>query len=354
MTLHPMDVYAEFQEQYAEQMRNVVKPTILVCGYTGTGKSSLIQAVCGKDTVPDDRIGHGKPMTQSFTQYHNDFVNLWDSRGFEPGDREADFLETTRALVGRLQEDRDPRNHIHLVWYTIQGPGARVTPVDIELIRAVFSNVIVCITKNDITRPQQSAAIAAALVESGVAAESIVPVSDEDPASLRKLIDRSMELLPAAYQDAFSAAQIIDLDRKKWKAQAVIHSAATAAAAAALNPLPFSDAALITPIQVGLIASLAVVYGLPTQAVKMSLAPLVAQVAGVLTASSLTKFFPFFGSIIESGVAFALTEVIGQLADAFMVKCYRAKVAGEPLPSFQLPMATLAQLVQQHLNARKK
>jgi len=80
-----VDAKETFEQKYAEEMGKVVKPTILVCGYTGAGKTSLIQAICGKDTVPDDRIGHGKPMTQEFVQYRNSFINLWDSKGLEAG-----------------------------------------------------------------------------------------------------------------------------------------------------------------------------------------------------------------------------------------------------------------------------
>ena len=113
--------------------------------------------------------------------------NLWDSKGLEPGAREATFLQSVKALVGleagageatflqsmkalvsRLQGDPDPRNHIHLVWYTIQGPGARVTATDHELIEKVFPNVIVVITKNDITKPIQRESIIAELVSKGV------------------------------------------------------------------------------------------------------------------------------------------------------------------------------------------
>src|SRR5262249_28042676 len=162
-----------------------VKPTILVCGYTGAGKSSLIQAICGKDTVPDDRIGHGKSMHQEFVQYRNAFINLWDSKGLEPGAREAEFLKNCKGLVSRLQNDPDHRNHIHLVWYVIQGPGARVTATDGELISKVFPNVIVAITKSDITRPKQREEISAELLRSGVNQSNIIPVSEEDPESLR-------------------------------------------------------------------------------------------------------------------------------------------------------------------------
>src|SRR5262249_28115678 len=154
----------------------------------------------------------------------------WDSKGLEPGDREAAFLANTRDLIARLRTDTDPRNHVHLVWYTIQGPGARVTTTDAELIRTVFSNVIVVLTKNDITKPAQLEAITTELVRCGVSRSDIVAVAEDDPASLRALVALSLERLPDAYRDAFLSAQLIDLDRKKARAQYVIHGAAASAA----------------------------------------------------------------------------------------------------------------------------
>jgi len=251
-------------------------------------------------------------------------------------------------MVSRLQDDPDHRNHIHLVWYVVQGPGARVTATDVELIRHVFPNVIVVITKNDITRPQQREAMSAELVRSGVTQSNIVPVSEGHHESLRALVALSMRLLPEAYRDAFCSAQSIDLGSKKVKAQVVIQSAAASAAIAGAIPIPFSDAIIITAIQFSMTAGLAVVYGLPAEAIRAAAAPLLAQVAGVMAASSLTKLFPGLGSLIQAGVAFTLTEVIGQLVDSWMIRCYEARIKGLPLPDFQLPLESLAQMVRTH------
>ncbi len=342
----PVETRDRFEQRYAEAMGKVVKPTILVCGYTGSGKTTLIQAICGKDTVPDDRIGHGKPMTQAFTQYDNAFINLWDSKGLEPGEQEAVFLQKTQGLVTQLQADPDPRNHIHLVWYTIQGPGARVTATDLALIRRVFPNVIVVITKTDITRPQQYEAICDELMRNGVAREQIVAVAEEDRASLQALVTLSMQSLPQAYRDAFLSAQLVDLASKQARAQTVIHSAAASAAAIGAVPIPFSDAILITPIQFTMIAALAVVYGLPTEGVKVAVTPFIAEVIGVLSASSLAKLLPGFGSAIQSSLAFTLTEVIGQLVGNWMMRCCTARSQGQPLPEFQLPLDEVAQMLR--------
>ena len=89
--------------------------------------------------------------------YENELVRIWDSKGLENGEAEEVFTAHTRDFVREKQRDPDVDNHIHLVWYTIQGSGARVTDCDLNLIRNIFNpeHVIVVVTKNDATRPRQ-------------------------------------------------------------------------------------------------------------------------------------------------------------------------------------------------------
>ena len=61
------------------------KPVILVCGKTGIGKTSLIQAVTGRETVPDSAIGTGMPVTHGFTPYETEAATFVDAEGMEPG-----------------------------------------------------------------------------------------------------------------------------------------------------------------------------------------------------------------------------------------------------------------------------
>ena len=118
------DVKKEFNSKYEEARQRFGKrPNILVCGYTGSGKSSLVKAILG-DVVPDSAIGDGAPKTMGYDCYENDLVRIWDSKGLELGETEASFTEETRRFVRSRQDDPNVDNHIHLVWYTIQGPGA--------------------------------------------------------------------------------------------------------------------------------------------------------------------------------------------------------------------------------------
>ena len=92
----------------------------------------------------------------------------------------------------------------------------------------------------------------------------------------------------------------------KDKAKSIIHSASAAAGSVALSPIPFTDAALLVPIQVGMITSLFKAYDQ-----KM----MQGAIRGAVWAVDAFKFVPGLGTVagatILATTAVGLTEVIG-------------------------------------------
>lgn len=327
-------VAQEFIKFIGHFKQEIKKPNIIACGYTGSGKTSLIQGILGKAIVSDDKIVHGKPGTMDFVHYQNELLNIWDSKGFEPGQTEEEFIKITKEFIRKKQTTNNVDTHIHIAWYCIQGSGARVTNSDIELITKILDNVIVLITKKDITRKNQADGIIAELTKKGVSQDRILLVDNEDIESLKKVADLSYEMLPKAYRDAFLSAEILNIEKKDSEASIWIHSASVAAGAAGAIPIPVSDALIITPIQIGLIVKLAYLYGIESEAIKASSAALLAELAGVLTASSLIKLIPFAGSAIQAGVAASLTEILGFFMKNYFHNCAVALSKNMPMPEF--------------------
>ncbi len=340
------EVEAQLDDAQLEVANDLHRPTILVCGYTGCGKTSLIQGVCGPDVVGHDKIVHGRPGTMDYLNYASKYISFWDSQGFEPGDTEEEFLRKSRAFFRERQEAQSVDDHIHLVWYCIQGSGARVTACDLELIKGIFENVVVVITKKDITTDRQMDAIIDVLTREGIPRGRIMPVADNDLEARQDLVDLTHELLPEAYRDAFVAAQWVHLEHKMAKAQVIIHAAATTAAGIGVSSIPVADAALLSPVQMGMIATLASLYGCAEQASKGPLVTMAAESVGMATASSLLKMMPGLGNFIQAGVAAGITEAVGQMANRYLQELYKAKINDEKPPEFEFNLDEFQRLLK--------
>jgi uncharacterized protein (DUF697 family)/predicted GTPase len=319
-----------------EIRKNFKRPTILVCGYTGVGKTTLLQKIFGKELISDDKINASEPCTKEFDNYQNERIKCYDSRGFVMGEKEEEFVENVRKFVRSKQDNPDVDEHIHLVWYCIAGPGARITPFDLRLIKNIFQNVIVVITKKDITKPEQLEGMIKKLINEGIKKERIIAVAENDDKSITDLVELSYQLLPAAYKDAFLSAQIVNIENKEKKCATIIHEVAASAAGIGAIPIPISDTLLITPLQAGMIALIGGIMGMPMEGTEVmaTFLPLISAAIGIQTASSLTKLIPGLGSAINAAVAGALTEAVGWMALKYFKKCAMAKIKGELMPHF--------------------
>lgn len=307
---------------------------LAVIGATGVGKSSLVNAVFGRDLA---KVGKGLPVTRGVHYYSDDSLGIWDVEGFEIGTP----VPAAEQLRGHLQEiAKRPKNEqISVVWYCVKSNDDRLAPHEIamidELSRAGLP-VILVLTKVDWLRNPITGQRG---VSKGV--EEFVnwlekPVDNGQPISINyerviltstsdkhgkgkghglgELVAETLSLSPKNEQDAFRIAQRLNLPWKRELARPVIAAATAAAAGAAAVPLPVADAVTLAPIQLGMMARIAVIYDIEmkTALSTSSLANLGAQLAGRALASSLIKLIPGAGSVVNAGVAAALTGATGE------------------------------------------
>ena len=349
-----------FQAKLTEERARLggKRPNVLVCGYSGSGKTALIQAICG-DLVPDGAIGDGSPATMGFDEYANEHIRVWDSKGMELGDGEQEFTSAMRQFVRERQSHSCVDNHVHIVWYTIQAPGARITACDLDLIRDVFhsGNVIVVLTKADIARPGQIEAMSKRLTEAGVDPQRVIATSDRRGGAqgCRGLMELTHRMLPAAYRDSFMEAQRVDrhaciqvVGERKRKATAIIGASVALATGVGATPIPVADAAVLIPIQTAMIASLAALYGLRKEAIQHAVLPFVARVVGIYAASSLLKLLPVLGSIVNAAVAGSITGALGWYTQMQFEAIALAKITGEPMPELKFDIETFKQSYRDH------
>lgn len=149
------------------------------------------------------------------------------------------------------------------------------------------------------------------------------------PSGLKQLVDLTTQVIPEGQKSAFAASQKVDLEQKKSRCHKIVKAAAISAAGVGLTPIPFADATLLVPIQVGMLAGISATFGLSVD--KGFLSTMVAStitgglgtLAGRTIVSNLLKFVPGFGSVIggviEASVAASTTTAFGEAYIATLV-----------------------------------
>jgi hypothetical protein len=241
----------------ATHQRRAQWPTVLVLGSTGAGKTSLLQAIFGVDVVSEDRVGHGEPATRGFVCYERDGLKIHDSEGLEPAG-DAAHRAKIDGFVSGLALTREVDEHVHVAWYAISGPGARVTDADLRTIRELPCPVLVLMTKSDITRPKQLADLMAAIRSAGVPEADILPCSIGDQASIEALLARTTSLFTTSHQAVLKAAAA-RRRKAREEALAVVEESARRAAATAL--IPFAGLVLSANIERKMVERIARCFG---------------------------------------------------------------------------------------------
>ena len=127
---------------------------LLILGKTGVGKSSLLNALVGKEV--EETRSASKPVTKRGIFPHEAEIDgkkviIHDSWGLEVGKDE----EWEKIINNALKEkgiDKDIKDWFHSVTYCIQAGGDRIEDFDLKIIKKFLDdkyNVIVALTKAD-------------------------------------------------------------------------------------------------------------------------------------------------------------------------------------------------------------
>lgn len=126
---------------------------LLIMGKTGTGKSTLLNYVCGNQLA---KTGTGKPVTEEgifdyLVSINNQEVKIFDSWGIEAGK-----VERWKVLIDKALKEhgvqKSMEDWFHSVIYCIQAGGLRVEDVDSEIIKKFLQDgyhLTIVLTKAD-------------------------------------------------------------------------------------------------------------------------------------------------------------------------------------------------------------
>jgi uncharacterized protein (DUF697 family)/GTPase SAR1 family protein len=324
-----------FENAFADAELAIGRFNLAVFGKTGVGKSTLVNAIFGEAVAA---TGIGKPVTMGSHLYvhRTGKLGIYDTQGLEVG-RDTDrivgelqrFIEHTRTLPFTEQ--------VHLAWYCVRATDRRFEDTEAAFIRRLAElelPVILVLTQVPGRRAGGGQlVIAPDVLELARQVEGqSLPVHEGRPVlvnaladpftgaeqhGLLDLLDATFRLAPQEATDALVAAQKIDPARKAAAAEKAVSSAAAAATAAGFTPIPFADAAILVPIQIGMMARIANIYDIPMERATVAslAATTVTTQGGRAAATGLLKMVPgvgtLVGGVITGGVAGSITYAVG-------------------------------------------
>lgn len=345
------------EEEFEKVSNEINKPNILVCGATGVGKSSFINEVFEKNLAP---VGDGKPITRGIDRYEEKDSNvvLYDSEGYEIGEeKQTYFRDNIIGVIDKYKREypRELNKQIHLVWYFISAANKRVTETDIEVVKLIKEKEIpiaIIITQIDNVDEEELNDMRTTIENDFKDIEYFtVCVTDDEEISKavepynekEKVINWSIENLEDSLKDGFILSIEKNLETiKKHVNKSIIPRYVASAIATAATPIPFSDAAILAPMQVTMSVHIMKIYGIDND--KRAItgivnSTIISQVGKTLSKNligNLTKLIPGLGSVIggtiNATVAGSLTAAVGYSISELSYKYSQSVVKGKPIP----------------------
>lgn len=127
----------QFEDDLEARINADKLPTanIIVAGITGTGKSTLINAVFGSEMAA---TGIGEPVTDEIYEYSKDDIPIciWDTVGLElDAEKTRQSIKNIRETISAKSILEDPFSVIHAIWYCINSGSHKYQGAELEFIK---------------------------------------------------------------------------------------------------------------------------------------------------------------------------------------------------------------------------
>jgi len=327
LTDNNFNVVQEILEKTEAEISKMNPVNILIAGKTGVGKSTLINSVF-RENLAD--TGIGKPVTRYLRKISKEGmpIVLYDTRGLE---LDPKIQKQVKQDIFKLVDDKaDTKEALHAVYYCIQANSSRIEDTEIELIKDISSVLpVILVLTQSIGKPAEefnsyleNLNLPVAAVQNVMAEPYEITDDYVIPAfGLKELIDKTLQLIPKDAHDAFMNAQQADIERKAKSARRWASRYVATTFGVGFAPIPFSDASVLVPMQVTLLAHITAIFGISLD--KATIVSLIAAVGGTGSATMLGKsivanafkFIPgagtIIGGIISGTTASIVTSALG-------------------------------------------
>ncbi|WP_035052685.1 GTPase [Carnobacterium pleistocenium] len=326
-----------------EELKKMSPVNVLVIGKTGVGKSTLINNVFRENLA---LTGIGRPITKHLRRISKEGIPmvLYDTRGLELS------LEVQKEIKDEVfdtikeKKKSGIKEEIHIAYYCINANSSRIEPTELELISELSGKIPVVIVLTQSIG--ESATLFKEYIENlnlpiygvvAVMAEDFKVTEDFSVSSfgLKELIELSFEIIPEEVKKAFNNAQQVDIARKANSARSWALRYIGTSFGVGFLPIPFSDASVLVPMQVTLLAHITAIFGISMD--KSTIASLVAAIggtggatfAGRYIVSNVIKMIPGAGTVVGGFISGSTAAIITTALSMSYIEVLTIIAAGE-------------------------
>lgn len=340
-----------------DKIKNLKILNIMVVGKSGVGKSTLINSLFRGNFA---ETGLGRPVTSEIRKkVKKDYpLAIYDTPGFELSSGQQNKVkDEILDIISKGFASKDINDAIHCIWYCVNVGGNRTfDESEINWLKEFtvenkVTQVPIIVVLTQAIPKKKAAEMKNHVEKENLDIIKVVPILAQDmdfdeeyiarAYGLDQLIDVMAEVLPNELQSTLQNVQKASLDSKKRAAQAVVATAVAGSFGEGFAPIPFSDAALLIPTQVGMIAGITVIFGLDisksflTSFVSATIGSAGATVLGKTIVSNLLKLIPGVGTVagglISGTTAGLLTTALGGAYIMIMEMVYKGEIDKEKL-----------------------